>query len=194
MIMKNDEESAEEVTTLLKRLLEVVIDYPRDLELDYRLLVGRTDWRIRGNINDQGKLVGRQGAHIKAVGFIMSAIGNSRGQQYVVRLEEGQGERHPEIGRRPASPTYSCTAKLQLLKDILAEVLEEPAEVQVWKDGCDSPPTFVFTIVAKRIQDYESLVQAPFADESTLIGACGTLFRAAGHCDGVVLKLEVPAR
>lgn len=187
---------AEEASDLLRRLIETIIDHPRDLEIDYRLLHGRADFRVMPNINDQGKVVGKMGAHIKALKLLMSLIGERHGQQFVLRLEEDtQGTRLPDPVRRPAAPTYSCTAHKQLLSDILIAILDEAPVVSVERDMTGGSALYVFKIEAQRVQDYERLV-VPSEDQDgqTVISALGTLFRAAGLRDGVAFRVEVPTR
>jgi len=187
---------AEEASILLRRTIETIIDHPRDLNIDYRLLHGRVDFIVLPNINDQGKVVGKMGAHIKALKLLMSLLGERQGVQFVLRLEEDtEGTRLPDPVRKPAQPTYSCSAHKQLLSDILKAILDEAPSVTVERDLTGGSVLYVFRIEAQRVQDYERLV-VPGEDQDgqTVISALGTLFRAAGLRDGVGFKLEIPSR
>ena len=191
------EQIAEDASELLGRLIEVITDYPRDLSIRIRNMRGRAEFFVTPNINDQGKVVGKHGSHIKALKLLIAQIGERHGQQLVIRLEEDtNGERLPDPVRKAASPAYSCTAHKQLLNDVLAAILDEAPAVAVDRDVTGGSTLYVFTIEAQRIQDYERLV-TPGVGEfegQTVISALGTLFRAAGLRDGVGFKLEVPSR
>lgn len=182
---------AEEATFLLRRLIESLIDMPRDLQIDYRELRDRVEWRVVPNINDHGKVVGKGGAHIKAIKFLMAEIGIQHFTQFVVMLEEGPGERGPDPVRRPATPTYSVTPAKTLLEDILAALFDEAPRVEVVREG----PHFEFRITTYRVQDHDQL-QPPIAgddDAESIITSLATLFNASAKRDGVLFKLEVEA-
>lgn len=187
----NTETLAEEATSLLRRLIESLIDRPRDLQIDYRTMDGRVEWRIIPNVDDQGKVVGKGGAHIKAIKFLMAEIGIQHFSKFVVMLEQGPGVAGPDPVRRPAAPTYSVTPAKTLLEDILAALFDEAPAVEVVRDGLH----FEFLITAARVQDHDKL-QPPIAgdeDAQSLITALATLFNASAKRDGVLFKIEVEA-
>lgn len=188
------DEISEDVCLMLRRVIDTMIDHPRDLNINYRLMRGRMDLHVRPNINDQGKIVGKGGAHIKALKFLMAQLGERHGQQIVVFLHEDEsGTRLPDPVRPAGSPTFDTSAHQELLQDLLTALLEEPAIITVHKEAGFAQPAFVFCIEARRIQDYERLVPGEEGGQS-LITELGTLFRAAGYRDGVSFRLEVPSR
>lgn len=186
--MTLSEHTVEELTDLLRRLIEAYTDFPRDLTLTPRILKGRVDWSIEANINDQGKIVGKQGSHINALKFIFALIGQRHGQQFVLNLRDGSGEREPEILRRPAPPTYSCSTHRQLLSDVLAAVFEDGLPVIARREGqIAGKPVFVLEIGVERRQDFEVLVND---SGPALLDALATLFSAAASRDGVAYRVE----
>ena len=187
--MLTSENLTEEATALLRRLLEALIDHPRDLVVEPREHRGMVQWLVVANINDLGIVIGKRGAHAKAIQHLMREIGARHGCHMTVRIEaDGPGERQPEAVRRPASPTYSVTPHLTLLRDLLGALCDEPPVVTV-------EHRFDFIIRPLVIQDFDRL-QPPLAgDENaeSIITSLATLFNAAGKRDGVVFRLEVRA-
>jgi predicted RNA-binding protein YlqC (UPF0109 family) len=180
------EQFAEDLALLLGRLLEALIDHPRELQIQPRVMRDRVDLHVTPNINDQGIVVGKGGAHIKALKFLAQRMGILKQQQAVIFLhEDDSGERLPEPLRAPASPAYSCSEHRQLLADLLAAVVDHPVEIEVDRSG----KAFTFVLHAKRIQDFELLHETDVVGQS-IITALGTLFRAAGNRNGVSYKIE----
>lgn len=184
-----------EITLLLRRLLESFTDHHQDIELDFRAMRGRVDWLLKGNIDDQGKLVGKQAAHIKALKFILAAIGEKAGEQYFIRLLEAEtGERGAPSPRRIAPPDYNPEPTLELLHDLLRELLEQSPLVEAFDDHNQDLLGWKFLITCHSIQDHERLVgeEGAVPNAPSLLDALGTLFCAAGNRDGVSFKLDVP--
>ncbi len=185
---------AEDVCAMLRRVIETIIDRPRDLAIDYRPMRGRIDLHVTPNINDQGKIVGKGGAHIRALKYLMAQLGERQGQQIVIYLHENDGgRRFPDPVRAVGKPTYNTAGHLALLQDLLNGLLDEPPSITVVRESGFAQPAFVFVIEARRVQDYERLVPVGEGSQS-LVTELGTLFRAAGHRDGVSFRLEVPGR
>lgn len=187
----------DQTTLLLRRLLESFTDHHGDLELKFREMPGRVDWLLKGNLNDQGKLVGRQAAHIKAIKFILAELGEVAGEQYFIRLMEANaGERGMPAPPRVAPADYDTTPAMELLYDLLKAMLDEPPTIGLIKDMAGDQPGWTFRIQCGRIQDYEKLIEPVDGEPAnqTLLTSLGTLFRAAGNKDGVSFKIEVPSR
>lgn len=183
----------EDSALLLRRIVESFTDYPADLTLESKLLPGRVDWRLRVNVNDHGKVIGRNGSHIRALQYLWAQVGESCGQYFVLRLDENPvGKREPEKRRPTPNPAFSCVGHKALLSDFLDQVLSERPAIEVRRE--QARVEFVFVIDCERVQDYERLVCVTTETTQTVITELGTLFRAAGHKNGVGFKLEVPKR
>lgn len=183
------ENLTEEATGLLVRLLELLIDYPRDLTVEPREHRGMIQWLVVANCNDIGKIVGKNGRHAKAIQYLMREIGQRHDCQMVVRIEpDGPGERQPEAPRRTPDPTYSPAIHLQLLRDLLDALLDEKPTVACLR----TPPLYDFSIRPAAIQDFDRL-QPLVEGQESVIGSLATLFNAAGRRDGVIFRLEVRA-
>ncbi len=184
---------------MLRRVIETIIDRPRDLAIDYRPMRGRIDLHVTPNINDQGKIVGKGGAHIRALKYLMAQLGERQGQQIVIYLHENDGgQRFPDPVRAVGKPTYNTAGHLALLQDLLNGLLDEPPAITVSrrKSLAPVPPIFIFNIEARRIQDHERL-QPPLAGDEqavSVITALETIFNAAARKEGVTFRLEVPGR
>lgn len=190
-----NEDVAADTAALLRSLIELLVDRPADLTVDYRMMHGRVDFIVMPNINDQGKVVGKQGAHVKALKFLLARIGESAGQQYVLRLDEDPwGKREPEKPKPEAPPTYSYAKHLMVLGDILKAFHPEWTDVSV---TAVPGQRYVFRISTASGLDYGLLVSQRQGGEfegQSLVTALGTLYRAAGLRDGVEMRIEVPSR
>lgn len=175
----------------LERLISALLDDPRKLELDANRLPRRVNWRLRVDINDAGKVIGKKGAHVKALALVVSRLGDRLGEVWTLKVED------PEEGprgepRRDASPPdhFSPAADLELLSDLLACLVGRGFELDVVADGSAD---WVFRVAAATFGEHEALVDKR-QDEAgeTLIGALGTLFRAVGRRQGVGYRVEIP--
>lgn len=192
----NIEERASELTELLRRLLEACVVHPNDLSVEYYAMRNRVDWKIRANVNDQGRLVGKRGAHIQAVQFLMRELGVRDGNKYVVTLEsDGVGER--KLGDEDYfAPSIQKTnaMTIELLAAVLKEFLDEDAKIEIFNRIAEGDGV-LFRINPVRMQDYEALVSPPDGrSNQTLLTELGTLFRAIGRGWGINLSLEVPSK
>lgn len=179
---------------LLTDLVLALINYPQDLRITARPLTDgdgrhwRTDWTIQPNINDAGKIIGKKGAHVKALKRVMELLGERKGMRYVLRVDNGAGERQPEIERQPAGPAFSPADHHDLLLRLLEAILDETPAVE----GTATPGAvmvFLFRIKAANRRDDELLAEVP-AIGLSLVDALAVLFKAAGHRAGAYFKVE----
>lgn len=189
-----NEDVALDTARLLRSLVELIVDHPADLTVDYRLMHGRTDFRVLPNINDQGKVVGKKGAHVKALKFLLSRLGEACGQQFVLQLDEDtDGRREADRGKPVALDTYDFRPHLEVLMELLEALTSEQIEVNV---GVIPGEEYVFQVAAVG-QTYNALLDQRHAGEfdgQSLVTALGTILRAAGLRDGVDMRIEVPPR
>lgn len=184
------ENLTEEATALLHRMLDVLVDYPRDLTVEPREHRGLVHWKVVANCNDIGKIVGKNGRHARAIKHLMQEIGQRHGCQMVVRIEpEGPGERLPDAPRRVADPAYSPAIHLQLLRDWLDALCDERPTVAVLRQGT----LFDFIIRPAVVQDFDRLQLPLDPNAESVMGSLSTLFNAAGRRDGAIFRLEVQA-
>lgn len=191
------EDLALETSRLLRALIELIVDRPADLTVDYLVLpAGRIDFRVLPNINDQGKVVGKQGAHVKTLKFLLAQIGEAAGQQFVLRLEQDDaGKREPSAGRPLAFGNAARYVKV--LRELIDALFENEVEIRLDMEPLGSATEYLFRLYPMEAADYARLVEVQPAGEfqgQSLAVALATLFRAAGLRDGEDCRVEVPAR
>lgn len=183
----------EESTALLRRLIEALIDFPRDLQVEPREHRGLIHWTVVSNVNDLGLIIGKRGAHAKAIQHLMQEVGRRYGCKFTVWIDpDGCGDRLADDPvRRAAGPTYACPQHRQLLFDLLCAILTERPVIVVERHGTE----FDFIIQPLVVQDFDRLQPPANGDEraESIITSLATLFDAAGKRDGVVFRLEVRA-
>jgi predicted RNA-binding protein YlqC (UPF0109 family) len=186
----------DERADLISRLLEALIDNPRELNLDAMPLEGRVNWWVKVNISDTGRIVGKQGAHMNALKVLVAAMGRRYEEDWRFEMNEPDpGERHDKP--RVAQPrTYNSSDASLLLAELVRAILGHTPHIIVR----DAHPDYTWSIEAEAVQDYETLVTAmPVMGRPDLapiqpVAALGTLWRAYGRQHGVNFKVEVPAR
>lgn len=190
-----NEDVAADTATLLRSLIELLVDRPLDLEVDYRMMSGRVDFLVLPNINDQGKVVGKMGAHVKALKFLLARIGDAAGQQFVLRLDEDTaGRREPEKPKPVASEKYDYMPHLRVLKWLMCGLNARTVDVSV---TIEPGAKYDFRLSTVSYVEYEVLAGLQSGGEfdgQSLLAALNTLFRAAGLRDGVEMRIEVTGR
>lgn len=191
----NTGNQTEKAVALLRALINSLIDYPADLQIEATTIKDATgrDWRtnlsVTPNINDAGKVIGKQGAHFKALKRVMDMIGTVEGKSYVLRMEPGTGERRPEILHQSAGPEFNCDEHQELLEDVLgATGVDAEILVRMTPGGGIG---YVFTVRPRTWVADEFLTgDAIDQRDPALITALAALFKAAGHRAGVVFQVE----
>lgn len=183
---------------LIEHLLTALINDPRKMTLEARVLPRRVNWRVKVDINDTGKLIGRQACHLKALRAIVFSLGARYGEDWRLDVDDPDDAERLPITRTPDAEAYDVAPALTLLREVLAALLQEVPYVEVQGAGS----SFNLKISAVLVQDYEALAtpvpverdpRRPF-EQMTPIAALGTLWRAIGRQGGASLTVEVPAR
>lgn len=188
--MTNEDQRA----PLIVRIIEAIIDDARSLELDTEPLTRRVNWRAKVNVNDAGKLIGKKGAHLKALRVLVGLMGQRFGEVWHVAVDdpdEGDIHEKPPI---PMATDYKPAEALAFLVEILDAILTEKPSIGV-APGVE-PSEFLFVIWPTSVADFETLVK-PYnlgREEIAPIAALGTLFRAYGRQQGVNFRIETPGR
>lgn len=186
--MTNEDQRA----PLIVRIIEAIIDDARSLELDTEPLTRRVNWRAKVNVNDAGKLIGKKGAHLKAIRVLVGLMGQHFGEVWHVSVDDpDEGPIHEKPPIEPAA-NYNPALASQFLLEILETFLADAPEIGVERAGDE----FLFVIRPRNVGDYEKLVEEYNLGREQLapVAALGTLFRAYGRQQGVTLRIEVPGR
>lgn len=186
----------ENAAALFRGLIELLIDYPQNLVITPHAICDvhgkhwRTDWEVCPDVNDAGKIIGKAGAHVKALKRIVEMVGEADRLRYVLRVVEGTGERRPEIVRKLAGPDYSSDKHGQILAEVLAAAGIDAQVVGTLEHK--TPMTFGLEIQPTNRLARENLTEEPFSTRApSLLNALAVLFKAAGHRDGAVYRVEV---
>lgn len=176
-----------------------MIDKPDALKITTDEHPARVDWFVSIDIDDQGKVIGKKGIHVKALQFLIGLFGLKYGQQFRLTVHDPiPGHRSKDNPPRTAD-SYDSGQAEALLYDLLDELLSNDGtviEITRGKDG--GRMSFEFRIDASTEADYVRLVHVcdPIGrgDSQTVVAALGTLFRAYALRDGVNFTVRVPSR
>lgn len=169
--------------SLTRRLLNRIIYHPENLEIEHTEFHGAVYWNVTAHADDQPKIIGKGGTHIRALTFLIAEIGLSADSMYKLKLNE------PEVGTRTestqASPkNYDATPAAQILQEVLESIFgPESVTIRTTGKGFD----FEFEIVMRDTDEVPDL-RIPYdndPNEMTIIGSLGTLWRAWAKKDGV---------
>jgi predicted RNA-binding protein YlqC (UPF0109 family) len=177
------------INDLIRDLAISFIDHPETLELSVKEHPGACYWAMRGHADDQPKLVGKRGAHVQALGFLVKALGQSNDSLYTFKLLEPE----PAPRRDTSPPKLASDYDMRPMRDLLCRVLENLGIGDFKVEGVFSPGmpiSILFNIRTRTPEDYATLTVAPDGG-LTIVGALGTLFRASANRDGVRINLEV---
>lgn len=186
--------SAEEkLYPVVEQLLALLLDDPRALTLTTASSDGRVKWYGKVDINDVGKVIGKQGAHLYALRVILKIMGRKCKEDWRFEIVDAEpGER--KDGRRiPLATSYNPEGIQTFLALLLSCFCNDTVNLTVGKDGT-SANSYIFVLRARDVKDYELLATSIMvgAVEQTPIAALGTLFRAYGRQQGAILRVEVP--
>lgn len=178
---------------LVRALVSSYINHPKKLLLEGSEIEGRVYFEMRAAFDDQPKLIGKAGSHIKALRFLLKEIGLGQDRDYTLTLLEPiPGSRGEPERPKPVS-FYETKEAHELLERAAGALVLGQARVDCAKIPGDRPCSYLFTITPRDANDYADLI-TPYDDDPerpTVIGALGTLFRAYANKDGVQFKIEV---
>lgn len=165
-------------------------------------------WMLKGDPKDDSKLIGKSGAHVNALTFLLAQLGQAAGHTYSFRLFTEDTERRGHFMARAEDPmTYDVEPTRALLESILEMLLAGEFAVQaVPSVGAFAKLTFDFNInladPADRedLQKTKRLVIAPATRlrgersiSMTTLDAIKTLFEAIANTEGVWFQINVEA-
>lgn len=178
---------------LVRALVSSYILHPKKLLLTGSEIDGRVYLEMRAAFDDQPKLIGKQGSHIKALRFLLREIGLGQNIDYnLTLLEPIPGSRGEPEKPRPVS-FYETKEAHELLERAASALVLGQVRVDCARIPGDRPCSYLFTITPRDANDYADLITPDDADpeEQTVIGALGTLFRAYANKAGVQFKIDV---
>jgi predicted RNA-binding protein YlqC (UPF0109 family) len=185
---------------MIKEILTTcLIDFPDSLTVEPRELgAGGVYWTLQGHADDYRKICGAGGAHIKALTWIMGAIGVADRSDYKVWLKESTvGQKRP---MKPVEPvdSYDPRDARDLLCRLLESILgpESAFAVNVEADGftrIEVPPfslLYTFEISVRNEEDYNRLGDGG-PEGRTIVDSISTIWRAYAAKSGVAFEIKL---
>jgi predicted RNA-binding protein YlqC (UPF0109 family) len=179
---------SEVVTELLLTIVESFTTHHEEIELTAKPVIGACYWTLKVSPEDYGKVAGRQGSHIKALKFLLAKLGMISFQMhYYIHLVQPM----ERVRTDPPPPNRINRYVPYDERDLLARWLEKILNGQFKLDIEGEAPDLKLVITPQDYEDYQELIK-PYAvedSEFTIIACLGTLFRAIGNKNGVMLKI-----
>lgn len=196
----------QQLSDLLRDLAGALVDKPEAIRVATQAaLDGTSYWAVKGDPEDESKLVGRDGSHVNALRLVVQEIGRANGKVYTFRLITDNDAR----ARPPGNPRdvleYDPRPARDLLCRILAELELAEFAVEVGPGaGPRNSLRFDFAVRVKEAADYSELLKPrrlvlregsaraeEVAVEMPIVDALGTLFRAIAKRAGVRFQINV---
>jgi predicted RNA-binding protein YlqC (UPF0109 family) len=180
---------------LLRDLVAAFTIHPEAIQID---ATPGGQWVMKGaRHEDEPVLVGKHGSHVRALSFLVRAIGEARGESYSLKLITTH-EPRDRVTKKKIAETHDPAPAAELLGRILAELSIGDYMVETEQgQTVDMLLAFNLTIRVRQFADYNALTVAPgstspvVVTSETLVGALGTLFRAIAKKIGVRYDLVV---
>ncbi len=178
---------------LVRTLVSSYILHPKKLLLTGSEIDGRVYFEMRAVADDQPKVIGKLGSHIKALRFLLKEIGLGQDTHYTLNLLEPIPGAKGETPRPKDVTKYEIKPAHELLDRAVALLVLGQARVDCDRIPGDRPCSYLFTVTPRDYADYADLI-TPDPDDSdklTVVNALGTLFRAYANRDGVQFKIDI---
>ncbi len=183
---------------LILRIAGAFVSHPDDLRLEHQSGDdGSVYWVLRGNPEDEGKLVGNHGAHVDALRMIVTEFGRAARVAYTFRLvterQFVKRQEEPRVDTAEFDPTSAET----LLTEILCQCEIGDFAIRTKNgEGHKTTLAYDFHVVVANPTDYSALtIQRKFkhreGETMAIEGALGTLFRAMGKVSGVRFRVVI---
>jgi predicted RNA-binding protein YlqC (UPF0109 family) len=173
----------------LRNILSRIVYHPEDIEILTTIFRGAVYWNIRANADDQPKIIGKGGTHIRALTFLVAEMGLSADSMYKLKLSEPEHGQRSDSTKPPTPANYNAEPAAELLLAALETIFgKDTATIITTGTGY----AFDFEIRMRDTADVPDL-RTPYEDdqyEMTVIGALGTLWRGWAKKDGVEFTIS----
>lgn len=178
---------------LVRTLVSSYILHPKKLLLTGSEIDGRVYFEMRGAADDQPKVIGKLGSHLKALRFLLKEIGLGQDTIYTLNLLEPMPGTKGETPRAKDASNYDTKPAHELLDRAVALLVLGQARVDCDRIPGDRPCSYLFTVTPRDYADYADLITPDESDteQLTVVNALGTLFRAYANKDGVQFKIDI---
>jgi predicted RNA-binding protein YlqC (UPF0109 family) len=178
---------------LLRDLVSRFVDHPDALEIAHQVAEGSTYFVLKPHLEDEGRLIGSSGSHVRALSFFVASLGRAHRTKYTFRLltaGEPQTRRREELDVLKHDPEPSFL----LLERILDAFRVEDYDVGV-SPGSGERDSLTFVFAVKVSVAWYDFFTVPGRDNPmTIAAALGTLFRAIAKKAGVRYQINFEKR
>jgi predicted RNA-binding protein YlqC (UPF0109 family) len=176
------------IESLLRDIAAAIVRHPDRLRVERREpIAGEVLWWMSCAPEDQGKLIGRGGSHARAFDLLVAAMGQGDGEEWKFKLDRVPGVSTQDSPTQPPKH-HDARAAHELLARILAQL--PVGGLTIESPRLSGPMCFHFDLKTTAAASFFER-RDPDDPESNLIGALGTLFRAAARKVGVRYQINV---
>lgn len=172
------------VTDRLREIVAEIISRPDELQFIPLGTGSRVILNVQVNASDTGSVLGKGGAHFRALGTLAALMGQRAGVRLTLnRMKEPEpGERADPAKKVKLKKVWASDKVSDLLERTACSVLTHPTAVTV--EDADSVTSFL--TIRHSPREIAALVEA-------LVTACEPLFNAIGKMNGRVLYVSAEA-
>ncbi len=185
---RNDAQTKAEIE-LLREVIASYTDHPGDIRISTKPVPGALFFVIDVHADDQGKVIGKGGIHLRALKFLVAEIGRDSGTAYRITLNEPEAR-----SRKIETPTrenenYNALAACGLLARLVAFIAGGQTRVEserLIQGGHLFKITFQSEVDRAR---FTSVYPGTGIPGVTLLGVIETLWRAFANKEGTHFTL-----
>ena len=170
---------------MLEMLIAAFTDHREAITVTMRELSFSVAYTIRVHDEDQGKVIGKGGLHIRAIKHLMQKAGKSVGLAIRVTLLTDEERRNVGAPFR-SNPSYDPKPAVELLKSVVASLTGNPSVVTAEK----SDEAIYFQIALGSREDFNEF-HTPDEMNMTTKAALEALWKAHGNKEGAVFYVDV---
>lgn len=181
-------DQTEIVEALLLDLARAIAGQPDRVRVERRTPTpGETLWWLSCAPEDQGRFIGRSGAHARAFDVVVGAMGEAVGEDWRFKLDSVPGLAREALPvNRP--DRHDPRGDEEMLARLLQQIPCGLVRAESKRNGDAS--SFTFDVHTSNAAAFFAR-RDPDDPESNLVGAVGTLFRAIARASGVRYQINV---
>lgn len=177
---------------LLLRLLESLVDNPREIDLAVDDQAHSVNWTVKVAVDDRGTVIGKNASHAKAIQFLMALVGMRAGERYRIKIDVPRDLVRAKDRPRRTATAYNPEDAIALLDELLRLLDGWEAKVVCDETRDAGELSYLFTIISMGMSNDLTIPCDPIGNgnASTALAAIGTLWRAYGQREGVKFIVE----
>lgn len=191
--------NSSQIAALIRETAELYVVEPKLIEVNTQESTKKgtsspcTFFVLRGAKTDEARLVGRKGCHVNALNLLILQVGKAQAQTFTFLLISDPNNVAPWVAQKDAF-SYDPEPTKQLLLRWLRALDVSLKEIRVQSgEGPQTTLSYDFVIDCADSDDARDLLKPinPGDDQSSIVGALGTLYRAIARQAGVRFQIRV---